>query len=95
MNEKTPSIPNQWVQEPKSKEIDLRELMVVLWRQKLLIALIAGVFAVGGISYALLAPQLWSAKAVITEPKPEDLQPMQKVRGVLWWSCWPPCLAVC
>ncbi|MCR3909856.1 hypothetical protein HQ397_10285 [Aeromonas hydrophila] len=79
MNEKTPVIPNQWVQEPSSEEIDLRELMVVLWRQKLLIVLIAGVFAVGGISYALLAPQQWSAKAVITEPKPEDLQPMQKV----------------
>ncbi|WP_081304547.1 Wzz/FepE/Etk N-terminal domain-containing protein [Aeromonas hydrophila] len=79
MNEKTPVIPNQWVQEHSSEEIDLRELMVVLWRQKLLIVLIAGVFAVGGISYALLAPQQWSAKAVITEPKPEDLQPMQKV----------------
>ncbi|EPC3542546.1 LPS O-antigen chain length determinant protein WzzB [Aeromonas hydrophila] len=79
MNEKTPVIPNQWVQEPRSEEIDLRELIVVLWRQKLLIVLIAGVFAVGGLSYALLAPQLWSAKAVITEPKPEDLQPMQKV----------------
>ncbi|HEB4995568.1 TPA: hypothetical protein R0E73_004508 [Aeromonas hydrophila subsp. hydrophila] len=79
MNEKTPVIPNQWVQEPSSEEIDLRELMVVLWRQKLLIVLIAGVFAVGGIFYALLAPQQWSAKAVITEPKPEDLQPMQKV----------------
>ncbi|POG24559.1 hypothetical protein C2855_05675 [Aeromonas bestiarum] len=79
MNEKTPVIPNQWVQEPRSEEIDLRELMVVLWRQKLLIVLIAGIFAVGGISYALLAPQQWSAKAVITEPKPEDLQPMQKV----------------
>lgn len=79
MNEKTPVIPNQWVQESRSEEIDLRELMVVLWRQKLLIVLIAGVFTVGGISYALLAPQQWSAKAVITEPKPEDLQPMQKV----------------
>ncbi|MCC0183398.1 hypothetical protein LEO76_18115 [Aeromonas hydrophila] len=79
MNEKTPVIPNQWVQEPSSEEIDLRELMVVLWRQKLLIVLIAGVFAVGGISYALLAPQQWSAKAVITEPKSEDLQPMHKV----------------
>ncbi|HAT6342994.1 TPA: hypothetical protein JAJ28_000676 [Aeromonas hydrophila] len=79
MNEKTPVIPNQWVQESRSEEIDLRELMVVLWRQKLLIVLITGVFTVGGISYALLAPQQWSAKAVITEPKPEDLQPMQKV----------------
>ncbi|HHO0761226.1 TPA: Wzz/FepE/Etk N-terminal domain-containing protein, partial [Aeromonas hydrophila] len=57
MNEKTPVIPNQWVQEPRPEEIDLRELILALWRQKLLIALIAGVFSVGGISYALLAPQ--------------------------------------
>ncbi|WP_054544479.1 LPS O-antigen chain length determinant protein WzzB [Aeromonas dhakensis] len=79
MNKKTPVIPNQWAQEPKLEEIDLRELMLVLWRRKLLIILIAGVFAVGGIFYALLAPQQWSASAVVSEPKPENMTPMLKV----------------
>ncbi len=79
MSEKTPVIPNQWVQVPASDEIDLRELILMLWRQKLLILLVTGLFAAAGVAYALLAPQVWSAKAVIVEPKPEDLMPMQKV----------------
>ena len=69
MSEKTPVIPNQWVQAPVSEEIDLRELVLVLWRQKLLILLVSGVFAVAGIAYALLSPQVWSAKAVISAPR--------------------------
>ncbi len=79
MSEKTPVIPNQWVQAPASDESDLRELMLVLWRQKLLIMLVTLVFALGGIAYALLAPQQWSASAVVAEPKPEELTPMRKV----------------
>ncbi|WP_309266429.1 LPS O-antigen chain length determinant protein WzzB [Aeromonas salmonicida] len=62
-----------------SDEIDLRELLLVLWRQKILVLLVAGVFAGAGIAYALLAPQQWSAKAVITAPKPEDLLAMNKI----------------
>ncbi len=53
--------------------------MLVLWHQKLLIVLVTVVFAVSGISYALLAPQQWSASAVVIEPKPEDMTPMLKV----------------
>ena len=79
MNKKTPVIPNQWVQESRSDEIDLRELMLVLWRQKLLIMLVTLMFSVGGIAYALLAPQQWSASAVVAEPKPEEMTPMLKV----------------
>lgn len=76
---KIPDIPNQWVQDPRSDEIDLRELMLVLWRDKLLIVLVTIVFAVGGISYALLAPQQWSASAVVAKPKLEDMMPMLKL----------------
>ena len=79
MSEKTPVIPNQWVQAPASDEIDLRELMLVLWRQKLLIMLVTLMFSLGGIAYALLAPQQWSASAVVAEPKPEEMTPMLKV----------------
>ncbi|MBL0666721.1 hypothetical protein JD488_08370 [Aeromonas jandaei] len=74
MSKKTPAIPNQWVQTPESNEIDLRELVLVLWRQKVLILLVTGVFAMGGIAYAILSPQIWSAKAVISVPSSEDLR---------------------
>lgn len=79
MSEKTPAIPNQWVQAPASDEIDLRELVLVLWRQKVLILLVTGVFAVAGIAYAILSPQVWSAKAVISGPRNEDMRPMLRV----------------
>lgn len=71
-------LPQGW-QASSGDEIDLRELLLVLWREKLLILLMAFVFAGAGIAYALLAPQQWSTKAVIAEPKPEDLLPMQKI----------------
>lgn len=70
-------LPAGW--QAASDEIDLRELVLLLWRQKGLILLITALFAVAGVGYALTAPQQWSAKAVITGPKQEDLLPMQKV----------------
>ena len=70
-------LPQGW--QATSDEIDLRELVLVLWRQKGLILLITAFFAVAGVIYALTAPQQWSAKAVITAPKPEDLLPMKKI----------------
>lgn len=70
-------LPQGWLS-PPGDEIDLRELVLVLWRQKILILLSAGVLAIAGAAYAFWAPQVWSAKAVIAEPKPEDLMPMQK-----------------
>ncbi|MFM7967746.1 LPS O-antigen chain length determinant protein WzzB [Aeromonas sp. A-5] len=71
-------LPQGW-QASSGDEIDLRELILVLWREKVLILLIAVLFAAVGVSYALTAPQQWSAKAVIAEPKPEDLLPMKKI----------------
>ncbi|MFM5340990.1 LPS O-antigen chain length determinant protein WzzB [Aeromonas veronii] len=79
MSEKTPVIPNQCVQAPVSDEIDLRELVLELWRQKLRVMLVTLAFSLGGITYALLVPQLWSASAVVAEPKLEDMNPMLKV----------------
>lgn len=79
MSEKTPAITDQWVQAPASDEIDLRELVLVLWRQKTLILLVTSVFAVAGIAYALLSPQVWSAKGVITAPRSEDLRPLLRM----------------
>ncbi len=73
-------LPQGW-QASSGDEIDLRELVLVLRRQKLLILLVTALFAAVGAGYALFAPQQWSAKAVIAEPKPEELLPMQKVEA--------------
>ncbi|MFQ2441947.1 LPS O-antigen chain length determinant protein WzzB [Aeromonas caviae] len=69
-------LPQGW-QAASGVEIDLRELIMVLWRQKALILLVTVLFAVAGVAYALLAPQQWSAKAVIAEPKQEDVLVLQ------------------
>jgi LPS O-antigen subunit length determinant protein (WzzB/FepE family) len=79
MKERTPDVPAEWVQTTGSGEIDLRELILVLWHQKALILMIAGTFAIAGIAYALLVPQVWSASAVIQTPEKKDLLPMVRV----------------
>ncbi|MCH7372118.1 LPS O-antigen chain length determinant protein WzzB [Aeromonas aquatica] len=71
--------PPGWYPGSYSDEIDLSELIIVLWRKKLLILLITGLFTAAGIAYALLAPQVWSAKAVIKAPLQQDLLPMTRI----------------
>ena len=69
-------MPQGW--QAAADEIDLRELVLLLWRQKVdppITALLPWL----AWGYALTAPQQWSAKAVIIGPKQEDLLPMQKV----------------
>lgn len=58
-------------------EIDLRELLKTIWRNKLLILAITTIFGVTGVVYALLAPQVWSAKAIVVTPLPEQLEQLQ------------------
>lgn len=77
MSEKTPVIPNQWAQAAASDEIDLRELVLVLWRQKVLILLVTGAFAVAGIVYAMTARQVWTSQAVISEPSVSQVGALQ------------------
>ncbi|MEE1953891.1 LPS O-antigen chain length determinant protein WzzB [Aeromonas sp. 75A] len=77
MSEKTPVIPNQWAQAGASDEIDLRELLLVLWRQKVLILLVTGAFAVAGIVYAMTARQVWTSQAVISEPSVSQVAALQ------------------
>lgn len=76
-------LPQGW--QATADEIDLRELVLVLWRQKLLILIVTALFASAGIGYALFAPQQWSAKAVVAEPKQEDTLVLQNaaVRAAL------------
>ncbi|WP_244061184.1 Wzz/FepE/Etk N-terminal domain-containing protein, partial [Aeromonas caviae] len=44
-------LPQGW--QAATDEIDLRELVLVLWRQKLLILIVTALFASAGIGYAL------------------------------------------
>ena len=66
-------LPQGW-QASAGDEIDLRELILVLWRQKILILLVTGVFAAAGIAYALLAPQVWISQAERSEEHTSELQ---------------------
>ncbi|EKP0314427.1 O-antigen chain length regulator [Aeromonas veronii] len=77
MSKKTPAIPNQWVQASTSDEIDLRELILVLWRQKAVILSVTLLFAIAGISYAMTARQVWTSQALISEPSVSQVAALQ------------------
>lgn len=77
MSEKTPVIPNPWVQSPVSDEIYLRELVLELWRQKVLILLLTLLFAITGIGYAMTARQVWTSQALVSEPSFSQVAPLQ------------------
>lgn len=46
-------------------EIDLRELLGILWAEKWLIIIVTGLFAVGSVIYALLQTDIYRAEAVL------------------------------
>ncbi|MCO4198581.1 Wzz/FepE/Etk N-terminal domain-containing protein [Aeromonas hydrophila] len=78
MNKETPQMPTQWTN-LGADEIDLRELVSVLWCKRVLILALTSIFAIIGIIYALYAQQIWSANAVINTPTTKDVQPMLRV----------------
>lgn len=61
----------------RDDEIDLCEMFTVLWRNKFLILAITTIFGITGTAYALLAPQVWSAKAIVVAPLHEQLEQLQ------------------
>ncbi|WP_393935288.1 LPS O-antigen chain length determinant protein WzzB [Aeromonas rivipollensis] len=69
-------LPQGW-QASAGDEIDLRDLILVLWHQKLLILLVAGVFAAAGITYALLAPKVWVSQAEIKSPTLKEVESLE------------------
>ncbi|MFQ1832923.1 LPS O-antigen chain length determinant protein WzzB [Aeromonas veronii] len=77
MSKKTPVIPNQWVQNPVSDEVDLRELVLVLWHQIKIILLITVLFSAAGIFYAMTARQVWTSQAIISEPSTSQIAALQ------------------
>lgn len=77
MREKTSVIPDQRVQIPASDDIELRELMLILWRQKFLIMLTTLLFSIMGIGYAMTVRQVWTSQAVISEPSVSQIAELQ------------------
>lgn len=59
-------------------EIDLRELFATLWEGKIFIIAIASILTVGGLAYALLASQEWSAKAIVVEASPIEVEQLRQ-----------------
>ncbi len=68
---------NSTQEQYQDDEIDLRDLLTSLWKNKMLILAITAIFSIAGITYALLAPQVWSSKAMIVVPLPTQLEQLQ------------------
>lgn len=62
-------------------EIDLVELVVGLWKQKLLIILVACFFTAIGLAYALLATPVYEAKVIVQPPSQNDISQLNYGRG--------------
>lgn len=77
MKEITPDVPAQWVQTSGADEIDLRELVLLLWRQKVLILSLTLLFAIAGIGYAMTARQVWTSQALISSPSIKQVNAFQ------------------
>ncbi|MFQ2196915.1 LPS O-antigen chain length determinant protein WzzB [Aeromonas hydrophila] len=69
-------LPQGW-QATSGNEIDLYELFLVLWRQKIQILIITVLFAIAGIGYALLAPQVWVSQSQIKPPSLQEVESLE------------------
>ncbi|PTO86880.1 LPS chain length-determining protein [Vibrio splendidus] len=59
-------------------EIDIREIFKALWNGKVLIVAIAALFAIGSLTYVLLAQDWWSSNAKISKAQPQDIAAYQQ-----------------
>ncbi|MEO9494293.1 MAG: Wzz/FepE/Etk N-terminal domain-containing protein [Vibrio splendidus] len=80
---KQQSQPQPYPQENLSRfnsndEVNLRELLKVLWDGKLIVMLVTALFTAGSISFALLAQEWWSSNAKITEAQPQNIASYQQ-----------------
>lgn len=69
-------LPQGW-RTSSGDEIDLRDLILMLWRQKIFILLVAGAGAIAGAAYALLAPQVWVSQAEIKQPNLKEVESLE------------------
>jgi chain length determinant protein (polysaccharide antigen chain regulator) len=61
-------------QQFENDTIDLYGLWITLWNKKWLVIVVTVIAALGSVSYALLAPQIYKAEALLLPPKAEDVQ---------------------
>ena len=83
-------------QQIEDDTIDLYELWITLWNKKWLVIAVTVIAALGSVVYALLAPQIYKAEALLLPPKAKDVksrfvwlvngvkgeQVMQRVQGM-------------
>ena len=79
------SVPYQ--QQFEDGSIDLYELWITLWNKKWSVIAVTVIAALGSVAYALLAPHVYKAEALLLPPKAKDVQTlnvqgMQGVQGV-------------
>ena len=77
LTQSKPELPQGWVPARTHDEMDLRGLVLTLWRSKLLILSVTTLFAVGGIAYALTAPQVWVSQAEIKQPTLKEVASLE------------------
>ena len=61
-------------QQIEDDTIDLYELWITLWNKKWLVIAVTVIAALGSVVYALDAPQIYKAEALLLPPKVEDLK---------------------
>lgn len=77
LTQSKPELPQGRVPARTHDEMDLRGLVLTLWRSKLLILSVTTLFAVGGIAYALTAPQVWVSQAEIKQPTLKEVESLE------------------
>ncbi|MBJ7555729.1 Wzz/FepE/Etk N-terminal domain-containing protein [Marinomonas spartinae] len=75
------SLPRKTFQQ--DDEIDLKELLIALWKGKWTIIIATIICALGAVTYALLAKQVWTTEAIVTIPQISDFSNYRKVVGDL------------
>ncbi|MNJ38019.1 Ferric enterobactin transport protein FepE [compost metagenome] len=67
----------------RNDEIDLSELLTLLWKKKFRILLSALIFGCIGLLYAMVAPEQWTANTTIYQPKQRDTLALDRLRAEL------------
>ncbi|EJF3599195.1 LPS O-antigen length regulator, partial [Escherichia coli] len=63
---------------PSNNEIDLLNLISVLWRAKKTVMTVVFAFACAGLLISFILPQKWTSAAVVTPPEPVQWQELEK-----------------
>ncbi|MCH2281455.1 MAG: Wzz/FepE/Etk N-terminal domain-containing protein, partial [SAR324 cluster bacterium] len=68
--------PSPYPQHFEDDTIDLYELWITLWNKKWLVISVTFITALGSVVYALLAPQIYRAEALLLPPRAKDILPL-------------------